>query len=285
MRQMAVPYRSRMEIAVIIPAAGSSRRYQEGQSFGTERSKLDEDLGGRPVLHRTVELFTKHDLVSHVIVAGPADGAAFAQFTSRHADKLGLFGVKMCKGGATHRYESVRNALALVPDSATHIAVHDAARPCVSVELIDRLFEAAAAGHNAVVPGVSVSDTLKRVGEEVAAKADDAVAAILGTDTSACARAHVVVETVDRAGIMAIQTPQVFEAGLFRRAYAQKNLDSTDDAQLVERLGETAGARAHVVVVQGEASNIKITRAADLAIARAILGLRPPVERDVMKRF
>lgn len=268
-----------MEIAVIIPAAGSSRRYQEGQALGSPRSKLDEDLGGRPLLHRTVELFTKHDGVNHVIVAGPADDAAFEQFKSRHADKLGLFGVKMCKGGTTHRYESVRNALALVPDSATHIAVHDAARPCVSLGLIDRIFEAAAAGHNAVVPGVPVADTLKRVGEEVAAKADDPVAAILGADTSAAAKAHVVIETVSREGMMAIQTPQMFEAGLFRRAYAQKSLDSTDDAQLVERLGE------RVVVVQGESSNIKITRAADLTIARAILGVRPPVERDVLKRF
>ena len=82
-----------------------------------------------------------------------------------------------------------------------------------------------------------------------------------------------------REKMMAIQTPQMFEAGVFRKAYAQKNLDSTDDAQLVERLGE------RVVVVQGESSNIKITRAADLAIARAVLGVRPPVERDVLKRF
>ncbi len=267
-----------MEIAVIIPAAGSSRRYQEGQALASPRSKLDEDLGGRPVLHRTVELFTKHDSVAHVIVAGPADDTAFEQFKTRHADKLGLFGVKICKGGITHRYESVRNALALVPDSATHIAVHDAARPCASLELIDRVFDGAAAGHTAVVPGVPVADTLKRVGEEVAAKADDPVAAILGADTSA-AKAHVVTETVSREGLMSIQTPQMFEAELFRRAYAQKNLESTDDAQLVERLGET------VVVVQGESSNIKITRAADLAIARAVLGVRPPAERDVMKRF
>lgn len=268
-----------MEIAVIIPAAGSSRRYQEGQGLGSPRSKLDEDLGGRPVLHRTVELFTKHDRVNHVIVAGPADDGAFEQFKARHADKLGLFGVKLCKGGVTHRYESVRNALALVPASATHVAVHDAARPCASLELIDRVFEAAAAGHNAVVPGVPVADTLKRVGEEVAAKAEDPVASILGADTSAASRAHVVVETVSREGLMSIQTPQMFEAGLFRRAYAQKNLESTDDAQLVERLGE------RVVVVLGESGNIKITRAADLAIARAILGVRPPAERDVMHRF
>jgi CTP:molybdopterin cytidylyltransferase MocA len=70
-----------MRVAVIIPAAGSSRRYSEGAGEGGfARSKLDEDLGGRPVLQRTVELFTKHDAVSAIIVAGPADPAAQRDF-------------------------------------------------------------------------------------------------------------------------------------------------------------------------------------------------------------
>src|SRR5262245_48657486 len=102
-----------MRIAVIIPAAGASSRYLE---MGGLRSKLDEDLGGKPVLQRTVELFTKHDDVVQIVVAGPADEAAFAEFKDRHADRLGLLGAKLCAGGKTHRYETVRNALIEVRD-------------------------------------------------------------------------------------------------------------------------------------------------------------------------
>jgi 2-C-methyl-D-erythritol 4-phosphate cytidylyltransferase len=267
-----------MNIAVIIPAAGASRRYAEGQA--SPRSKLDEDLGGRPLLHRTVELFNKHPDVSLVVVAGPADDADFAGFRDRHGDKLGLFGVKLCKGGAEHRYETVRNALALVPEACTHVAVHDAARPCASPELIDRIFDAARDGHGAVIPGVDVPDTLKRVDPApVKAAKPDPLAAILGDDAAAKPVGRAIVETVDRTNLVGVQTPQVFERALLVRAYAQKDLSSTDDAQLVERLGE------RVLVVPGEASNIKVTRAGDIHLCRAILGVRGPVEREVHKRF
>src|SRR5215471_1099273 len=116
-----------MRIAVIIPAAGASSRYL---ATGGLRSKLDEDLGGKPVLQRTVELFTKHDDVGQIVVAGPADDASFEEFRQRHGDRLGLHGAKLVKGGVTHRYETVKAALAEVADDCTHIAVHDAARPC-----------------------------------------------------------------------------------------------------------------------------------------------------------
>ena len=271
-----------MHIAVIIPAAGSSRRYIESaQAEGLgARQKIDEDLGGRPLLHRTVELFNKHPDVGTVIVAGPADGGAFAAFKERHGDKLGILGVKLCQGGATHRYETVANALKLVPGSCTHVAVHDAARPCTPEDLIERVFEAAAAGHRAVIPAVDVPDTIKRVGTEtVAAKPADPVAAILGEDSSSKAKARLVEETLDRSRLVAVQTPQVFEKDLLVRAYAQKDLSSTDDAQLVERLGEK------VVVVEGDVRNIKVTRSADIHLARTILGARPPTERTSMKRF
>jgi 2-C-methyl-D-erythritol 4-phosphate cytidylyltransferase len=89
----------------------------------------------------------------------------------------------------------------------------------------------------------------------------------------------VVKETPDRAGLMLVQTPQVFEVGLLRRAYGQSDLSSTDDATLVERLGE------RVVVVDGEARNIKITRPADIDLARAILGVKAPEGRASHKRF
>jgi 2-C-methyl-D-erythritol 4-phosphate cytidylyltransferase len=266
-----------MKLAVIIPAAGSSNRYSQGQEFA--RSKLDEDLGGRPVLHRTVELFTNHDAVSFIVVAGPAEPEAFGQFKTRHADKLGLLGVQLCQGGKTHRYETVRNALEKVPADCTHIAVHDAARPCTPPELIDRVFEAAGK-YPAVIPAVDVPDTLKRVAaEEVEDRDIDPLDAILGGAGKANTRLRRSEGTVDRSGLVAVQTPQVFEAGLLRRAYAQADLSSTDDAQLVERLGEA------VVVVEGDPRNIKITRPIDLTVARAVLGLKGPEGRPVHKRF
>jgi 2-C-methyl-D-erythritol 4-phosphate cytidylyltransferase len=274
-----------MTIAVIIPAAGASSRFSESASaeLGAEisRSKLDEELGGRPVLQRTVELFTKHPDVTLIVVAGPADKAAFAEFKSRHADKLGLLGVRLCQGGARHRYETVANALKLVPADGgiTHIAVHDAARPCATMDLIERVFAAAAQGHNAVVPGLDVPDTLKRIGAEPVMSTADPLATILGGDDRGKPLGRRVEATIDRTRVVAVQTPQVFEAGLLRRAYTQKDLSSTDDAQLVERLNEP------VLVVPGEAGNIKITRYSDIRLARAILSVKPPAEREAHKRF
>jgi len=271
-----------MDIAVIIPAAGSSRRYTESlvaQGFldvASARSKLDEDLGGRPVLHRTVELFTKIPEVSTIIVAGPADPAMLQAFRDRHADKLGLLGVRICAGGAVHRYETVANALELVPDSCTHVAVHDAARPCASLELIERVVRAGE-HHGAVIPAVDVPDTLKRVSATFIDSPPDPLANILGGAPAPLGR--LVEATVDRTRVVGVQTPQLFSQSLLRRAYAQADLSSTDDAQLIERLGEP------VLVVEGEITNIKITRAGDLKLARAILNLKPPPDRSAAMRF
>jgi len=275
-----------MELWVIIPAAGSSRRYHEASaSMGIDRSgfsKLDEDLGGRPVLQRTVELFTKHDGVAGVVVAGPHEPEAFETFKVRHGDKLAMLGVKLCRGGRTHRYETVAAAIGLVPKSASHIAVHDAARPCTPLELIDRVFDAAAR-HAAVVPGLDVGDTIKRVREDNSADhgEPDPLAAILGGGgvSAPKATARIVEATVPRDGLVAVQTPQIFEAGVLRRAYTQKDLSSTDDAQLVERLGEK------VAVVPGDPRNIKITRPLDLELAKAILGIRGAGDKPAHQRF
>jgi len=263
-----------LRIAVIIPAAGASSRWAPA------RSKLDEDLGGRPVLHRTVELFTTRDDVHAVIVAGPHATDAFADFSLRHADRLTLLGASLCRGGKVHRYETVAAALEHVPEDATHIAIHDAARPAASRQLIDRVF-AAAATRPAVVPGIPVTDTIKRTAEAEARNAEaDPLDAALGLEgESAGEPARVVTQTLDRAGLVAVQTPQVFEAGLLRRAYAQADLSSTDDAALVERLGEA------VTVVDGDEYNLKLTRPKDLTIARAILGFKPPRERETHKKF
>nr|MCU0689164.1 2-C-methyl-D-erythritol 4-phosphate cytidylyltransferase [Phycisphaerales bacterium] len=245
------------------------------------RSKLDEDLGGRPVLQRTVELFANHADVTSIIVAGPHEPDAFEAFKTRYGDKLGLLGVRLVRGGKTHRYETVAAALQAVPEGAELIAVHDAARPCTPVELLDAVFDAARA-HGAAIPAVDVSDTLKRVAPEpLATAAADPMDAILGLPSKPSLRA--VGQTVDRAGLVAVQTPQVFRAEVLRAAYAQEDLTSTDDAQLVERLGTTP-----IAIVPGDVRNIKITRPDDLALARSILNIRAPEGgslRPAHKRF
>jgi len=283
-----------MKLALILPAAGFSARYAQAlkQAEGVDlaRSKLDEDLGGRPVLHRTVELFTQGDhagveATALVIVAGPHDPEAFESFKQRHGDKLALYGVKLVRGGKTHRYETVLAALAHVPTDGgaggfTHIAVHDAARPCTPPELIERVLHAAEK-HPAVIPALDVSDTLKRAKEIDVPREVDPLDAILAPaeEPAASARSRVVGETIDRTGLVAVQTPQVFAAEVLRKAYTQTDLTSTDDAQLVERLG------IPVTVVEGDARNLKITRPMDLHLARAILGVRGPDNRPSYKRF
>jgi 2-C-methyl-D-erythritol 4-phosphate cytidylyltransferase len=161
--------------------------------------------------------------------------------------------------------------------------VHDAARPGVNKEVLDRVFQAAAK-LDAVIPVVSINATIKRISEEatdVSGHEDDALAdLILGDEGKVAIHARRVTQTIDRAGLAEVQTPQVFEIGLLRRAYAQPNLEgATDDAELVERLGEPVHA------VEGDVRNIKITRPADLKLMRAILGVQPPAERPVHKRF
>jgi 2-C-methyl-D-erythritol 4-phosphate cytidylyltransferase len=159
--------------------------------------------------------------------------------------------------------------------------VHDGARPCVGNELLDRVFAAARVAP-AVVPGVPVRDTLKRVGaEQVSAAEDDAIADfILGDVGKASTSGRHVTETVSRENLHAIQTPQVFDAALLRKAYASVELaGTTDDASVIERLGEP------VLVVEGDPRNIKITSADDLALVRAIMNLAPPPDRAAHLRF
>lgn len=278
---------SDFSVGVIIPAAGASRRYAEAAGpLSAVRSKLDEDLGARPVLQRTVELFNKHEDVMFIVVAGPADDEAFKVFSERHADKLSMLGARLCRGGRDHRYETVANALQLIPASCTHVAVHDAARPCTSSGLIDRVFNAARdGGFDAVIPGIDVPDTLKRVDPSwVMNSKADPLAAILGDDGGAEGKklGRWVKDTLARENTVAVQTPQVFKAETLRKAYAQSDLSSTDDAQLVERMG---GGGGKVLVVPGEPTNIKITRPGDITLARAILGVRAPEERAAHKRF
>ena len=163
-----------MNVGVIIAAAG------RGERFGPT-SKLDQDVGGRALLMRTVELFTKRDEVRTIIVAGPPED--FDEFKAKYGPTLGFHGATVVPGGRESRSETIALALDAIPQECSHVAVHDAARPAVGAELLDRLFEAART-LPAVVPAVRITATVKRLGQaslDVAANADDALAdSILG---------------------------------------------------------------------------------------------------------
>jgi len=264
----------RMHVCAIIPAAGRSTRF--GQS-----DKLGQDLGGRPLLMRTVELFGKREEVKSIIVAGPPD--SFDEFVQRYGPALSFHGAQVVKGGTAERWETVKNALASVPDDCTHVAVHDAARPAASNDMLTRVFEASKQ-FDAVIPVVPVRATIKRISEQAIdtkAAEDDVMAdMILGDAGKVVIKAWEVEQTLDRERVVEVQTPQVFTVELLRRAYAQADLSgATDDAQLVERLGEK------VYAVEGEPRNIKVTGPGDLQLVRAILGVKAPEERPVHKRF
>ena len=187
--------------------------------------KQYELLGGRRVLDWAVE------------AAGTvADGIVLAVPPERVHDVERTVDVVVA-GGET-RSDSVRRALAAVPASAAVVVVHDAARPLATPGLFSAVVGAlAASGVDGAIPGVPVPDTVKRV------------------------RHGEVVDTLDRAELMAIQTPQAFRADALLRAHAS-GAEATDDAALVEAIG------GRVVVVAGEAGNAKVTTAADLEWAR-----------------
>ena len=143
-------------------------------------------------------------------------------------------------GGAT-RSASVRAGLAAVPDEAEIVCVHDAARPIAGVELYRRVIDAVRAGADGAVPAVPVSDTIKIVDGD-----------------------GVIVETPERASLVAVQTPQAFRADMLRKAHAEGR-EGTDDASLVEAIG------GRVVTVPGDVANRKITDRVDLDWANAHL--------------
>ena len=270
-----------MKLAVIIAAAGASTRYADAARAldpdAQVSSKLDEDLGGRPLLQRTVELFTTLAQTTQIIVAGPAEPEAMDAFKLRYGDKLGLLGCKLIAGGKSFRYQTVQAALPHIGSDITHIAVHDAARPVCPPEVIERVLDAAER-FDAVIPGIEVADTLKKCSPQpIVDEKTDPLAAIFGSATPQSYKS--VASTIDRAGLIAVQTPQVFAAALLRKAYTQTDLSSTDDSQLIERLGE------QVVIVDGDVRNIKITRPADLTMARVIGNFKAPQDRPAHLRF
>ena len=222
--------------AAIVPAAG------RGERLGPGTPKALRPIGGVPMLVHAVRALAQARSVDLVVVAAPpADVAAVRALLDDHhvgAD------VVVVAGGAT-RQESVRLALASLPDPVDVVLVHDAARPLVPVELVDAVAAAVRAGADGVVPGLPVADTVKRV---------------QGTE---------VVETLARADLRAVQTPQGFRRAVLEEAHVVGgDATATDDAGMVERIGR------RVVVVPGAEEAFKVTRPIDLVLAEAVLARR-----------
>jgi 2-C-methyl-D-erythritol 4-phosphate cytidylyltransferase len=218
-------------VAVVIPAGGAGLR------MGGVRKPLLQ-LGGEPLLGRSLQPFLARADVHWIVVALPADvhAAPPAWLTAEPR-------VRTVAGGA-ERSDSVRNALAAVPEDADIVLVHDAARPLVPAAVIQRCIDAAVDGRSAIA-AVPVTDTIKEV---------DGGGRIVATP--------------DRRRLWAAQTPQAFPAAVLREAHARaaaEGIAATDDAALVARYGGT------VIVVEGAPENLKITTPADMALAEALL--------------
>ncbi|MCO6457144.1 MAG: 2-C-methyl-D-erythritol 4-phosphate cytidylyltransferase [Pirellulaceae bacterium] len=224
--------------AVILPAAGKSSRFRDPH-FKKPFASLDN----RAVWMHSAEKFLARDDVKQVILV--IDDEDRDEFQARFAANVAILGVEVVSGGA-ERADSVLNALARVRADIDYVAVHDAARPCLAAEWIERVFEAARQSDAAIL-AIPVVGTLKRVGAD-----------------------KCIQETVRRDGLWEAQTPQVFRRQLLLDAYARRGtLAATDDAQLVEQLGHP------VRVVPGSPINLKITTKEDLHLAAQALKALP----------
>jgi 2-C-methyl-D-erythritol 4-phosphate cytidylyltransferase len=220
------------DLAVILPAAGTSAR------FAAEKDKLLEPLNGREVIvHSLTAFLHRRDVVEVIIPTRRPD--LLADLVPRDER------VRVCAGGSC-RAESVKSGLTRVPESIEWIAVHDAARPLVSQELIDSTL-AAALEHGAAVPALPVGLTIKEAAGPLPAR---------------------VQRTVPRQHLWTMQTPQIMRRDDLLDAFTRCPIpldQVTDDVQLLELAGRD------VWLVPGEERNIKITTPQDLVLAEALL--------------
>jgi 2-C-methyl-D-erythritol 4-phosphate cytidylyltransferase len=226
----------REPFAVVIPAAGSGKRFGGGD-------KLMMDLGGQSVLQRAVGIFAGRSDVGQIVIVTAAD--RFELYGVHLRSVLGERRATFIAGGR-ERWESVMFGVKAVEAGIDYVAVHDAARPLTSNDVVEAAFRGAIEVGGSV-PCVAEPATLKRMGE-----------------------GGKVAETVERAGLYQAQTPQCFRKAELLAAYEKllgenRIADVTDDAQVFERVGRA------VVITAGASSNIKITTAEDVALAKAIL--------------
>ncbi|MEM1430876.1 MAG: bifunctional 2-C-methyl-D-erythritol 4-phosphate cytidylyltransferase/2-C-methyl-D-erythritol 2,4-cyclodiphosphate synthase [Pseudomonadota bacterium] len=241
-----------MRVGALIVAAG------RGARMGSDLPKQYHSLGGSPVLARTVARLTAHAAVSElVIVIHPDDSqraaAALAAARLLATREAVIDRAQVTHGGAT-RAASVAAGLAAFGAEVTHVLIHDAARPFVSLAVIDRVIAALATGP-AAAPAVAVTDALWR---------DD------GTDRTP----HGIVrETVPRAGLWRAQTPQGFALTQIRAAHRAAPASAADDVEVARAAG------LEVAIVPGDEDNIKLTHPADRARAERLLA----EERNAME--
>jgi 2-C-methyl-D-erythritol 4-phosphate cytidylyltransferase len=216
----------------VLVAAGS------GERFGGKRPKAFANLAGRPLVAESIERLDASPWIEAMVVVAPAD---WEEPTILLAEELGAGSLRAVVTGGATRTDSVRAGLAEVPADTAFVVVHDAARPLLPDEVVERVLTALDEGWDAAVPALPLADTVKRgEGEAVA-------------------------ETVDRTGLHAVQTPQAFVAEALRRALAGTG-DATDCAGLVEASG------GRVRLVDGDRRLLKVTTPADLAFVETLLG-------------
>jgi 2-C-methyl-D-erythritol 4-phosphate cytidylyltransferase len=233
------------QFSVILPAAGRSTRFGD-----PKQKKVFAELDGRAVWLRAVEPFINRDDVAQtIVVIAPEDRELFER---RFRPSVVFMNIRVIEGGA-ERSDSVARALEAVDPGCEFIAIHDAARPCLTGEQVDAVF-AAARTHGAALLAIPVADTVKRVGPD--------------GFTS---------ETIPRDGLYLAQTPQAFRRDVLLRAYANRarlGKGVTDDTRLVEAIGHSCA------VVAGSPLNLKITTTADLRLASAVLQALPRPKRE-----
>jgi 2-C-methyl-D-erythritol 4-phosphate cytidylyltransferase len=233
------------QFAVILPAAGRSTRFGD-----PKQKKIYAELEGRAVWLRALDPFLTHGEVEQIIVAiAPEDRELFDR---RYRDKVAFLNLEVIEGGA-ERSDTVARALERVRPVCEFVAVHDAARPCLSEDMVTAVF-AAAREHGAALLATPVTDTIKRAAGE-----------------------RFSTETVPRKDLFLAQTPQVFRRDWLEQAYARRGeLGSgiTDDTQLVEALGHRCA------IVSGSPFNLKITTQDDLRLAAAILRMQSKSHRE-----
>ena len=224
--------------AVILPAAGKSSRFRD-KNYKKPFAPLDN----RAVWLYSAEKFLHRDDVKQlIIVISPEDQE---YFSFKFAANVSILGIDVVLGGA-ERADSVEKALARVKPDIDFVCIHDAARPCLAEEWIEKIFEAGERT-GAAIYAIPVAGTLKRV------KGD-----------------HTVEETVSRENLWEAQTPQVFRRQLLLDAFARRDgFPATDEAQLVERIGET------VNILHGSPLNLKIATQEDLRLAGQALKALP----------
>lgn len=218
-----------MSVWAVLAAAG------RGERLGDDRPKAFARLGDLPLVAEPLRRLDDSDWIDGIVVAAPPD---WEEPCIVLAEQLGAGKVSTVVTGGATRAASVRTALAEVPEDAAVVLVHDAARPLVSDDVIERVLAPLSEGYDGAVPVIQVSDTVKRV------------------------RAHEVVETVEREGLVLTQTPQAFLADALRRAAAG---EGTDCAALVEAQG------GRIKAVQGDPQLLKVTSREDLELVASWL--------------